>query len=262
MDPKMTLTTYQVELPLFEGPLDLLLKLIEREQMDITKISLAQVTDQYLAHLEELKDADPDELTDFLVIAAKLILIKSQALLPQPPIIEEEEEDVGDELIRQLIAYRQFKQIADYLGRLAEKGERNFIRLTPPIKIEPRLEPGGGDLNKLLLAAQAVFSLKPPEPEVSQVVSAVRVTVGQQMARIRQALSRRESVSFYQLLSQDFYWMEVVVTFLAVLELIKRRVIAVDQPDRFGEIYLHQNTDAPELSDAEWEELAQLTEVS
>jgi segregation and condensation protein A len=93
------------------------LSLIEQEELDITKISLARVTDQYLARLEILKETDPDDLTDFLVIAAKLILIKSEVLLPRPPpiLIEEDQEDVGDELARQLMLYKKFKEIATHL---------------------------------------------------------------------------------------------------------------------------------------------------
>src|SRR5215510_948917 len=117
-------TTYQVELPGFQGPLDLLLNLIEQEELDITKISLARVTDQYLARLELLKETDPDDLTDFLVIAARLILIKSEMLLPKPPpiLLAAEEEDVGDELARQLRLYKQFKALALHLRELEEIG--------------------------------------------------------------------------------------------------------------------------------------------
>src|SRR3990170_2755668 len=103
--------SYEVRLPVFEGPLDLLLHLIEREELDITKVALAQVTDQYLAYLAMLKEVEVQVLTDFLVVAAKLLLIKSQALLPKPPpsVLDEEEEDIGDELARQLRVYKQFK---------------------------------------------------------------------------------------------------------------------------------------------------------
>src|SRR5512136_1680131 len=103
--------TYHVNLPIVEGPLDLLLYLIEREELDITAVSLAAVTEQYLAYMKLLESLIVDQLADFLVIAAKLILIKSQALLPRPPAIEQEE-DVGDDLVQQLIAYKQFKEVA------------------------------------------------------------------------------------------------------------------------------------------------------
>ena len=107
---------YRVNLPVFEGPLGLLLSLIEREELDITKVSLAQVTDQYLAYLEQIEQVRPEILADFLVVAAKLILIKSQALLPRPPVISPEgEADVGDDLVEQLRMYKQFKAAAAQL---------------------------------------------------------------------------------------------------------------------------------------------------
>ena len=104
---------YQVALPVFEGPLDLLLHLIERQELDITAISLAQVTNQYLEYLAGASERDPDNLADFLVVAAKLLLIKSRVLLPQPPAPPAaEEEDLGDDLVRQLVEYKRFKEAA------------------------------------------------------------------------------------------------------------------------------------------------------
>ena len=255
---------YEVELPIFQGPLDLLLGLIEQEELDITKIALAQVTDQYLAYLDVIKETDPDELADFLVIAAKLIYIKSSVLLPRPPpsVAEDEEEDVGDELARQLRLYKQFKEIAGQLRDTEEQGLRNFIRLVPPPKVEPRLIPGEVTLADLLQAARAAFAIKPPDPGVDEVVSPEIVTIGQQMAHIRTKITTYQHVSFNELLSQHRSRIEVIVTLLAVLELIKRQVIAVEQPDPFGDILIRQSEAAPVLSDADWEELTELTDVS
>jgi segregation and condensation protein A len=255
---------YKVELPAFQGPLDLLLGLIEQEELDITKISLAQVTDQYLAYLDILTETDPDELTDFLVIAAKLIYIKSSVLLPKPPpsVADETEEDVGDELARQLLLYKHFKEIAAQLNDIQETGHRSFIRLVPPPKVESRLMPGEVSLAELLQAARSAFAVKPPDPVVDEVVSRVIVTIGQQMAHIRQELMAHPEVSFRDLLSRRRNRVEVIVTLLAVLELIKRRVIMARQTDRFGEIIINQSAGAAELSETEWAELAGLTDVS
>jgi segregation and condensation protein A len=258
------LTTYSVDLPDFQGPLDLLLSLIEQEELDITKISLAYVTDQYLAYLDILREIDPDELTDFLVVAAKLILIKSEALLPRPPasMLEEEEEDVGDELTRQLLAYKQFKQIAAQLQQVEAEGQRNFVRLAPPIKIEPKLIPGEVSLADLLQAARNALAIRPPDPAVDEVISPQFVTIGQQMAHIRQELSANRSLSFQRLLAGNRNRIEVIVTLLAVLELIKRQVIQVEQSHLFGDIIIRQTQRISELSEAEWAELAGLTDVS
>lgn len=262
--PEENLTSYNVDLPDFQGPLDLLLTLIEQEQLDITKISLALVTDQYLAYLDILKEVNPDEITDFLVVAAKLVLIKSEALLPRPPasILEEAEEDLGDELARQLQTYKRFKEIATQLRTWEEAGRHNFIRLAPPLKIEPKLQPGEGNIADLLKAARRALSIKPPEPVVDKVVSRQVVTIGQQMAHIRERLTRGESVSFQRLLEQSRSRIEVIVTLLAVLELIKRHVVRVEQADMFGEIIIHKNRAVAELTEAQWAELTGLTEVS
>ena len=257
-------TPYQVELPVFQGPLDLLLSLIEQEELDITKVSLAQVTDQYLAYLDVITETDPDELTDFLVIAAKLILIKSSVLLPRPPpsVAEEDEEDVGDELARQLRLYKKFKEVATQLREIEDQGQHSFIRLVPPPKIEPKLIPGEITLEALLAAARHAFAIKPPEPDVDEVVSRETVTIGQQMAHIRQRIAAHKHVSFNELLSQHRNRIVIIVTLLAVLELIKRQVIIVEQFDQFGDILIRQNEAAPALSEAEWEELTGLTDVS
>lgn len=256
--------SYQVDLQIFQGPLDLLLSLIEQEELDITKISLAQVTNQYLAHLEIIKETDPDDLTDFLVIAAKLILIKSEILLPRPPasIVEEEEEDIGDELARQLLVYKQFKEIATHLREMEQKGQRNFVRVAPPPKIEPKLIPGQVSLDDLLQAARYALTIKPPEPDVDEVVSPEIVTIGQQMAHIWQEITTRERVSFLKLLRPNCNRIEIIVTLLAVLELIKRYLIRGEQADTFGDIIICKNENGPELTETEWAELTGLTEVS
>ncbi len=265
MDIASDNTIYRVELPDFEGPLALLLSLIEREEMDITKISLARVTDQFLAYLEILQAVNPDELTDFLVVAAKLILIKSEMLLPRPPasIIEEEEEDVGDELTRQLRLYKQFKEMAGQLRDIEDAGQHNFVRVAPfTHKVEPKLIPGATTLADLLQAARDVFAIKPPDPAVDTVISPQVVTIGQQMAHIRHQITTRKTVSFQGLLRDGRNRIEVIVTLLAVLELIKRRVVKVEQTDMFGELMIRHNDTAPALSEFEWEQLNEMVEVS
>jgi segregation and condensation protein A len=258
---------YEVDLPDFQGPLDLLLTLIEQEELDITKISLARVTDQYLAHLELIKETDPDELTDFLVIAARLILIKSEMLLPRPPaiLLEENEEDVGDELARQLLIYKQFKEAAVHLRQLEERGWRSFVRLVPGpgrIRIEPKLVPGSGNLEMLVKAARNALAIKPEEPDVNEVISPEIVTIGQQMLQIWQALNRQEQITFQEILDRSHSKIEVIVTLLAILELIKRKIIRVEQPRHFGDIIIHKKENIPELPEAEWAQLVGLVEIS
>lgn len=225
---------------MFEGPLDLLLHLIEREELDITKVALAQVTDQYLAYLAILKEIEVEFLTDFLVVAAKLLFIKSQALLPKPPpsVIDEEEEDVGDQLARQLLAYKRFKMVAGALRQRESDGLRSFVRVAPPPKIEPKLNLGEVTLDDLVAAVRQALSVRPADPAVSEVVSPITVTIGQQMTLICDELTRHEQISFRHLLTRAASRMEIIVTFLAVLELIKQYVIEVRQDRLFDEIVI------------------------
>ena len=256
--------SYHVVLPAFQGPLDLLLGLIEEEELDITKISLARVTDQYLEHLEILKQTDPDDLTDFLVIAAKLIFIKSEVLLPRPPaiLIEDNEEDPGDELARQLILYKHFKDIAAELKEMENKNLRSFVRVVPKVKIEPKLIPGDGSVAVLLNAARQALSIKPEDPDVDDVVSPEVVTIGQQMGYIWRAVNNQSQISFSHLLQHSRNRIEVIVTLLAVLELIKRRIVEVSQPAHFDDIIITKKATAGPLNEADWQEMLDMTGLS
>src|SRR5262245_1181711 len=134
-------TTYTIRLPDFEGPLDLLLHLIEREELDVTRLSLAQVTDQYMQYLASMQRADAEQISEFLVVAAKLLLIKSRLLLPQEPIPGDEVvEDVGDELTRQLLEYRRYKQVALQMKQWESTGLHAYPRIAPRPKVEPKLD--------------------------------------------------------------------------------------------------------------------------
>ena len=254
---------YQVALPDFFGPMDLLLALIEQEELEITKISLAQVTDQYLKYIETLKEISPDALTEFLVVAAKLILLKSQTLLPKPPpsVILDEEEDAGDDLIQQLKDYKRFKELAPHLAKMPAAGKRSFIRLAPPPKIEAKLTIGDVTLEELLLAAKKALAVKPEPPRVSSVVSREPVTIGKKINLIRQKLNSNQRLSFGDLLNQGHSRVEIIVTLLAVLELIKRKIVSVEQTESFGEITIAKLEDATALSEADWAALTQMKDL-
>ncbi len=225
---------------MFQGPLDLLLHLIEQEELDITKVALAQVTDQYLAYLAVLQEVEAEFLTDFLVIAAKLLLIKSQALLPKPPasLAGGEEDDLGEQLARQLLAYKRYKEAAQTLRRREDSGLRTFVRVAPPPKIEPRLSMDDVTLNDLVAAVQQALAIRPADAPVGEVLSPVTVTIGQQMALIQDELATHQDVSFKRLLHRASSRVEIIVTFLAVLELIKQYAVDVRQNEPFGDIVI------------------------
>ncbi len=238
--PQDDAARYRVDLPMFQGPLDLLLHLIEQEELDITKVALAQVTDQYLAYLAVLQQVEAEFLTDFLVIAAKLLLIKSQALLPKPPpgLAAEAEEDLGEQLALQLLAYKRFKGAAQTLRQREEAGMRTFVRVAPPPKIEPRLSLDDVTLDDLLVAVQQALAIRPADAPVDEVISPVIVTIGQQMTLIQDELAARREVSFNHLLRRASSRVEIIVTLLAVLELIKQYTIDVRQDEPFGDIVI------------------------
>ncbi len=244
---------YTVQLPVYAGPLDLLLQLIERDELDITKVALAQVTDQFLTYLKVLESLNLGDIADFLVIAARLILIKSEALLPRPVVREPGEEDPADELARQLIAYKRYKEIALLLHGREEAGLRTYLRLAPPPKVEAQLDMSGLTTLHLLEAVRRALALNPEMPSVGSVVAPPKVTIRDQIRLIARTLQNGGgSASFQDMLVNARTRMEIVVTFLAVLELVKRGKIEARQELVFGQIQL--------LSISEWreDELAEL----
>jgi segregation and condensation protein A len=225
--------SYLVRLTSFEGPLDLLLQLIERRELDITTISLAAVTNQYLEYISEMADVRPDVLTDFLVVAARLILIKSQALLPRPPIADVEEADRGEDLVRQLQEYRRFKEVASLLKERDESGLHSYIRLAAT-GITPRLQLDGVILDDLADAMRRVLTALPEELPDTEIARR-QFSIAEKIALIEDALAGG-AVSFLRLLSGVSTRVEAIVTFLALLELIKQGRVAVEQAVNFGDI--------------------------
>jgi segregation and condensation protein A len=238
--------SYQVKLPEFEGPLDLLLYLIEREELDITTVSLAAVTGQYLEYIHVLERREVDAITEFLVIAAKLILIKSQALLPRPPEAPGEgEEDAGDELVRRLVAYKQFKEVGRELGEMEAANRRTFIRIAPPPKIEKKVDFSGVALDDLLRLVRQALLVERPQATVGAVVHPYTLTIRDQIALIRHRLGQQPEVSFKRLLQRAGSRVEIIITFLAVLELLKRREVSVWQDEMFGDILIAPSNEPP-----------------
>src|SRR3990170_760696 len=123
---------YTVHTPVYEGPLDLLLNLIQHAELDITSVSLAMVTDQYLGYIKNLEQINADEISAFLVIAAKLLQIKSEALLPRPPARVPGEEDIGRSLVDQLKLYKRYKEIGVWMNAREQANLRTYLRVAPP----------------------------------------------------------------------------------------------------------------------------------
>ncbi len=232
-------TKYTVRLPVFEGPLDLLLQLIEERELDITKVSLAAVTDQYLEYINQLETVEPEKLADFLIIAAQLLLIKSRNLLPQPPAEPEEEgeEDIGDELVRRLIEYRKFKSAAQDLRFREDHGLRAYARLLPPPNPDGTVRLEGITLDALVEAVRQAMVAQVAS-SADEVVTPLRISLADTIARLENLLRVHGRLGFTSLLQQATSRMEIVVTFIALLQLMKRRKVAVEQNELFGEIWI------------------------
>jgi segregation and condensation protein A len=230
---------YQINTPVYTGPLDLLLALIERAEMDITTLALAQVTDQYLDYLDLIAERDPAEVSAFLVIAARLVQIKSAALLPRPQIIDAvDEADDAEALARQLILYRRFRQLAAVLEKRQASGLRTYLRIAvPTTHVETHLDMAGITLHDLAQAAWQVMGKKNILPALDQVINMPRITIRESIHLIVEALKMYGSTTFKEVLSNRSR-LEIVVTFLAMLELIKRNSIQAEQTGLFGDINL------------------------
>jgi segregation and condensation protein A len=222
-----------LELPAFQGPLDLLLSLIERRRLAITDISLAAVADQYLQAVRALPEPDADVLGEFLVIGARLLLLKSRALLPRPDQVDEDEPI--DDLVERLEEYRRFKEASLSLAAKFESGAIAFPHAARPAlqEYQPRLEP----IEAAALARiWRSISRRQPAQSVDDSSVQPRIQVADRLASLRQALSHRSQLSWDEIAGHSLD--EVIATFLALLELVRRREIHVRQDHCFGPILL------------------------
>ena len=223
-----------VSTSVFEGPLELLLALVEREEVDVFKVSLANVTDAYLAEVAARDVADPQEMAEFLWMAARLLLLKSIRLLPGEAPTDEEAELLGweDEVRQRLEEYRAYKEIA---GELLQRAQQETFAFPPP----PRPVEAGGqeqplDVDVLVAAFNSVLARIPPRPIV---VRGRTWTLQEKLDMIGGRLAQGP-IELVALLLESEDRLEAVVTFVAVLELIRRSVVRVRQKDRFGPIHV------------------------
>lgn len=247
---------YNIDTEVYTGPLDLLLQLIERAELDITRLALAQVTDQFLEHMHAMQEQNASEVSAFLVIAARLVQIKSAALLPRESTPTGSlEEDPGDSLARQLIIYNRFKELAQFLEGREEAGLHSYLRLetSPRIQLPLRLDLSELTLESFLEAAQEIFGGQ-DLPPLSEVVSISRITIREKIDAILSRINTTGEISFQSILSPDATRLEVVVTFLALLELVKRHVLNAQQNTLFGNIELHsESVVGDEMDESDYE---------
>jgi segregation and condensation protein A len=226
----------EVILEAFEGPLDLLLYLIRRQNLDILDIPIAEITRQYVEYIELMHELRLELAADYLVMAAMLAEIKSRLLLPRPPVEEGVEDDPRAELVRRLQEYERFKKAAEDIEALARQdrdfsiasafvADRNVIRLPPPV-----------ELRELLLALKDV--LKRAELTGRHAIQREALSVRNRMSDVLKALDDGEFHRFEQLFDPEEGRLGVVVTFLALLELAKELLIEIMQGEPLAPIYL------------------------
>jgi len=244
---------YTVRTSVYEGPLDLLLDLIERAELDITSVSLASVTDQYLAYIKELEQLKADEISAFLVIAAKLLQIKSEALLPRPPSRVPGEEDIARSLVDQLKLYKRFKEIGGWLNERQQAKLRTYLRVAPPPKVEPKLDLSNLTLEILVATAREAFAKETSKQPLDVIIAAPRITIREKIDLITKTMREMEHATFRELLNQGASRLEIVVTFLAMLELVKRYRIRAHQEGLFNDIEIDRTEDWQEDEEIEIE---------
>ena len=232
-------TEYKVRLEIFEGPLDLLLYLIKRDELDIYDISLERITQQYLEYLQAFKELNIDVAGEFVVMAANLIYLKSRSLLPvdqQPPEEDVDEEDPRWDLIRQLIEYKKFKEAASQLQARELERERIYARIGDgsALEIAP-LHLGEVGIFQLINAFQNVIKRLAAKEDLREIFGE-NFTVSDKIERILQSLAGGASVRFSDLFVRMASRVEIVVTFLALLELIRLKQVRAIQADAFQEI--------------------------
>lgn len=233
-----TSPNYTIHLPVFEGPLDLLLNLIEMAELDITSIALAQVTNQYLEYMHNTDRIQLDDLASFLVIAARLIQIKSEALLPRAPEREPGEEDPGEALARQLIVYKRFKEIAQLLEQRDDQGFHTYLRQAPLPYMEPVIDLSGATVDDLRAIMIDLLTREHDDQSLTQAIAPLRLTVKDRIESIVEELRTHGRTTFFQIVKSARSRVEIAVTFLAMLELIKQRQAIAIQEELFGEIQI------------------------
>ena len=237
---------YRVHIRDFDGPLDLLLHLIEKAEVNIEDIFVSEITAQYLEYMQELTEDELDAASEFLTVAAQLVYLKSRHLLPRPaPLEEGEEEDPEEAFIRRLKEYKVYKAASEELNALYEQARLRYSRLPeelPPAKEEADL--GSATAEGLLRAfLQALAGAREQEDEVREHrVRQDTYTVRERSGMIRKKLMEKQHLSFQELLSERPSRMEVVVTFMAVLEMMNRGEVHITQGDTFAPIRIHMRT--------------------
>jgi segregation and condensation protein A len=227
----------KIKLEKFEGPLDLLLQLIEGADLDITEIALAEVADQFMQYLEQVENKNPEELADFLVVASKLLLLKSKVLLPNLNLADE---DSGEDLEKQLKIYREYYEASKKVEKILLQKNILFSRDKIAVDIETIFNPSkkldAKGLRKIFL--QVLKEIEPiikiPKKSIERVVS-----IKEKIKSISEKINKG-TLSFNELISDSKNKSDLIITFLGLLEMVKQKELKVVQKDKFSDIVLEK----------------------
>jgi len=229
---------HRIKVEKFEGPLDLLLQLIEQQELDICEVALSQVTEQYIQYLNESKELAVEELADFLSVAARLLLIKSKALMPY---LTWETEEEYDDLEKQLKIYREYLEASRMIRKMILKKRFTYAREKMPQIVNEGFNP---PKNVTVVKLQKVFVsiLKDLEPLTRVTKEVIRKTINiqEKIQRIRNLISKEASLNFERIIKESKSKTEVIVNFLAILELVKQRTVVVKQGGMFDSMIIEK----------------------
>ena len=237
----------EVFLEAFEGPLDLLLYLIRRQNIDILDIPVAEITRQYMGYVELMKAMQLELAAEYLVMAAMLAEIKSRLLLPRPEALEEDEADPRAELIRRLQEYERFKQAAEALDQLPRLGRDHQLAQAAVPAVSQRVQAPAVDLQELMLALSEV--LRRADMFESHHITRELLSTRERMAQVLDRLQGRAFVPFVSLFQAHEGRLGVVVTFMAVLELVKEQLIELVQTEPLAPIHVKVRADDATATD-------------
>ncbi|HCC23296.1 TPA: hypothetical protein DF272_03905 [Candidatus Falkowbacteria bacterium] len=227
---------YKIKIDKFAGPMDLLLQLIEQQKLEITEVSLSQVTDQFIGYTEKLSERDPEELSDFLVVAARLLYLKSKAILP---VIDDEED--FDSLEKQLRIYKEFLEATKKVEQILKQEKFLYSREKTKIDLQVDFSPAENittnNLKSVLI--QVLKRLDPLVRMPKQMIDRA-VSLQQKILHLKELLLTRKNLSFKELFDQAESRTEVIMSFLAMLELVKQKHLTVKQGNLFDEIYIEK----------------------
>jgi len=230
---------FEIKNKQFAGPLHLLLELIEKQKLDITSVSLVDVADDYLEYVESKEQVDLANLSEFLLIASQLILLKSKALLPLFEFTKEEEEEI-ENLEERLKEYQKFKRSSEELGKIL--ADKNYCFSKDEEKIQrisfvcEKVNPE--DLHKIFIST---LQNLPTKEELTKKFIEEVVSIEEKITELKNSLEGRMKVAFHEMIEQSADKIEIVVTFLAMLEMVKQRLVSVKQSELFGDISITSN---------------------